>query len=360
MSTPAPDDADEVAAFAERIFQQLLGGMEALAVYVGDRLGLYRALADRDALGVDEFARLTGMHSRYAREWLEQQAVTGILAVSGDGDRRRFWLPGVHAEVLTDQTSLAYSTPFIRMLVAAASRLPDLLHAYRDGSGVGWSQFGADARDGQGDANRPWFETVLAGALQGVPDVHRVLSRSGARIADVGCGHGWSTIALARAYPDATVEGIDVDEESILAAREHAGVAPSVSFRLADGGHLVSPEAERLDACFVFEALHDMPDPVAVLRAVREAVRDDGAVIVMDEAVADSFAAHGDEIERIMYAYSLFICLPDSMSTPGSVATGTVMRPGTLERYALEAGFRGIAVLPIEGFSAFRFYRLLV
>lgn len=358
-TTTGGSSGDEAAAFAERIFQQLLGGMEALAVYVGDRLGLYRALADGDAVTIEEFARRCGMHSRYAREWLEQQAVTGILTVSAD-DQPRFSLPKAHAEVLTDETSLAYTTPFIRMLVAAASRLPDLLPAYRDGGGVGWSQFGADARDGQGDANRPWFEAALAGALLGVPAVHGVLSRPGARIADVGCGHGWSTIALARAYPDASVEGIDVDEESILAAREHAGAASSVSFRLADGGQLVSEEAERLDACFVFEALHDMPDPVGVLRAVREAVRDDGAVIVMDEAVADSFAPDGDEIERIMYAYSLFICLPDSMSTPGSVATGTVMRPATLERYALEAGFRGIEVLPIEGFSAFRFYRLLI
>lgn len=370
MSSATSQDAsaeqgdDEVSAFAERIFGQLLAGMEILAVYVGDRLGLYRALAEVDAVGVDEFARLTGMHPRYAREWLEQQAVSGILEVEqaeegGDpGAAARFRLPAAHAEVLTDQASLAYTTPFARMLVAAAARLPDLLAAYRHGGGVGWSEFGDDARDAQGDANRPWFERALAGALSAVPAVHDVLSRPGARIADVGCGHGWSTIAIARAYPDAAVEGVDVDAPSIEAARVHAAGVPSVSFRVAGGESLDG--GEPLDACFVFEALHDMPDPVGVLRAVREAVRADGVVVVMDEAVADEFAPDGDEIERIMYAYSLFICLPDSMSTPGSVATGTVMRPAVLERYARDAGFRGVEVLPIDGFSAFRFYRLLL
>lgn len=350
----------DAAAFAQRLFTELIGGMEILAVYIGDRLGLYRALADAGPLTVDELAHRTGMHPRYAREWLEQQAVSGILTVNGPGPAPRFDLPGAHAEVLTDPSSLVYTPPFARMLVAASARLPELLEAYRTGGGVGWSQFGADARDGQGDANRPWFETALAPALARVPAVHDVLSRSGARIVDVGSGHGWSSIALARAYPNATVVGVDVDEPSITAAREHAAAVPSVSFRRADGDGFVRDGEPLLDAAFVFEALHDMPDPVGVLRAIRDSLRDDGIVVVMDEAVAETFAPDGDEIERIMYAYSLLICLPDSMSTPGSVATGTVMRPAVLERYARGAGFAGIEILPIDDFAAFRFYRLLL
>ncbi|MET0673056.1 MAG: methyltransferase domain-containing protein [Microbacterium pygmaeum] len=369
----APDDAaaaagggdrSEVDDFAARIFQQVLDGMEALAVYVGDRLGLYRLLASGDALSIDEFARRTGMHPRYAREWLEQQAVSGILTAQDDGDGVRFRLPGAHAEVLADERSLAYTSPAARMLVAAASRLPELLEAYRGGGGVSWEQFGADARDAQGDMNRPWFERALGEALAGVPAVHEVLSRPGARLADVGCGHGWSTIALARAYPEAEVLGVDVDAPSLEAARLHAVGMPAVSFRLAAGEDLAdlagTRQNGRLDAAFIFEALHDMPDPVGVLRAIHDAVKDDGVVVVMDEAVADRFAPDGDEIDRIMYAYSLFICLPDSMSTPDSVATGTVMRPATLDAYARAAGFSGIEVLPIDGFAAFRFYRLLV
>lgn len=356
-ATPAETATDEVADFAERLFVQLLGGMEILAVYVGDRLGLYRSLAE-SPLTSDELVAQTGMHPRYAREWLEQQAVSGILTVDQSAAEPRFALPAAHAEVLTDSHSLSYTAPSARMLVAAASRMPELLHSYRYGGGVGWSEFGSDAHEAQGDVNRPWFESALGPALVGVPEVHDILSRPGARIADVGCGHGWSTIALARAYPSATVEGIDVDEPSLAAARTHAAGVSSVSFRLADGVDLAAPGDGPFDACFVFEALHDMPRPVEVLRAMRASVRPDGAVIVMDEAVADAFAADGDEVERIMYMYSLLLCLPDSLSALGSVGTGTVMRASTLERYARDAGFSGLEVLPIDGFAAFRFYRL--
>ncbi|GAA4836054.1 class I SAM-dependent methyltransferase [Luteimicrobium xylanilyticum] len=352
MNQPADDSL--TAAFADRVFERVLGAMETLSIYLGDRLGLYRAL---DAMGpqtADELARQAGIHPRYAREWLEQQAVAGLLAVRDDG---RFALPDEHAAVLTATGSLSYTAPLARLAVAAASRLPELLEAYRSGGGVPWAAFGSDARDAQGDVNRPWFESALHDALRSAPDVDAALGRPHARIADVGCGHGWSTIALARAYPGAQVVGLDVDEPSLAAAAEHAGGAPNVSFRLADATTLA--DAGPFDAAFVFEALHDMPHPVEVLTAMREATVADGTVVVMDEAVAPDFAPDGDEVERIMYAYSVFICLPDSMSTPGSAATGTAMRPATLGRYARDAGFSGVEVLPIDGFADFRFYRLL-
>ncbi len=348
---------DAVDAFAGEVFERLLGGMETLSIYVGDRLGLYRALLD-SPLTVDELASRAGIHERYAREWLEHQAVAGLVDVDVEGEARRFRLPAAHARVLADPASLAYAAPLARMLAAAASRLPELLTAYRTGGGVGWAEFGDDARDAQGDQNRPWFESALADALASVPDVHAVLSRPTARIADVGCGHGWSTVALARAYPSARVDGFDLDGPSVAAARNHAAGLGRVAFEVLPGERIADDRVGAYDAAFVFEALHDMPDPVGVLAAMHRAIRPDGVVVIMDEAVGAEFTAPGDAIERVMYGYSVFICLPDSMSTPGSVATGTVMRPATLERYARDAGFRATGVLPIEGFSAFRFYRL--
>jgi 2-polyprenyl-3-methyl-5-hydroxy-6-metoxy-1,4-benzoquinol methylase len=139
--------------------------------------------------------------------------------------------------VLTDPTSLAYLAPLTRFVGAAAAQLPALAGAYRSGGGVSWSQFSVDARTGQADMNQPWFERDLAPALAGVADLHQILDRSGARIADVGCGEGWSAVALARAYPDATVTGYDPDLPSTAAAVRHAAgarLADRVGFTTAD------------------------------------------------------------------------------------------------------------------------------
>lgn len=356
-SDGAAEDA-AVEEFAARVFERSLAGLEALSIYVGDRLGLYRALV-AGPLTLEEFTDATGMHPRYAREWLEQQAVAGILTVDG-ATPARFSLPHAHAQVLTDPASLAYSAPLARFVVAAAAQLPALLEAYRAGGGVPWSQFGEDAREGQGEINRPWFEHALTDALAAVPDLQAALARPGARIADVGCGVGWSTIALARAHPLAVVTGYDIDAPSVDAARLHAVGVPNVSFHLRSGAEVHEAHTADLDLAFIFEALHDMPHPVEVLDSLRRSLAPGGSLIVMDEAVAAEFAADGDEVERIMYAYSLFICLPDGMSVPDSAATGTVMRPAVLDGYARRAGFAGAKVLPIEGFSAFRFYRLRV
>ena len=261
--------------------------------------------------------------------------------------------------MLLDEQSLNYLGPLTRMAVAAGRRIDDLLAAYRDGGGVSWDAFGDDARESQAALNRPWFSQKLAPALAGVPDLHTVLGRPGARILDVGCGGGWSTMALATAYPAATVVGVDIDAPSIEAARAAAaaaGLTGRVEFVLAQGEAL--PAAEPCDAAFAFECLHDMPRPVEVLAAIRSAVRPDGLVVIMDEAVADEFTAPGDEIDQCMYGFSLFICLPDGLASTPSVGTGTVMRRPVLTDYARRAGFSDVTVLPIEDFGFFRFYRL--
>lgn len=356
-SSPTPQTADQ---YAERLLHATIDTFHLLRVYAGERLGWWRALLDGPATPAELAAR-TGTHERYCREWLEAEASYGTLAVepaAGD-EGRRFALPPGPAEVLTDEQSLAYLGALPRIVAAAGGQLQPLLTAFREGGGVSWDQLGDDAREAQAALNRPWFTSALGPALAGCAEIAEVLARPDVRIADVGCGAGWSTVALASAYPRAELVGIDVDAPSIemaAVAAAAAGVADRVSFRLIDGETLGADE--EFDVAFFFECLHDMPRPVQVLDAVRRSVRSDGAVVVMDEAVADELTAPGDGVENLMYGFSLFICLPDGLSSSPSVGTGTVMRPSVLAEYAEQAGFARVSVLPIENFGFFRFYRL--
>jgi SAM-dependent methyltransferase len=358
-------DTDVAArdALAERLFGAALGAYEIMTVHLGDRLGLYRALREHGESKPAELAAATGTHERYAREWLEQQAVAGILEVDDAGaapDERRYGLPPGHAEVLIDRDSLAHVTPMARFGVSFANVLPAVEEAFRSGGGVPWEDYGELGREAQADANRPLFANLLGSEwLPAVPNVHeRLLADPPARVADVACGAGWSSIAIAGAYPKVTVDGYDLDESSVELARANlvgTGLEDRVAFHLRDAGDPALAGSYQLVT--VFEALHDMSQPVEVLRALRGLMAEDGAVVVMDERVADAFTAPGDEVERLMYTYSVLCCLPVGLADTPSAGTGTVMRTDTVRRYAADAGFADVEVLPIEH-EVFRFYRL--
>jgi SAM-dependent methyltransferase len=342
-------------ALAERLFTAAIATFDLAGIYLGDRLGYFRSLADDGPATPDQLAARTETDARYAREWLEQQAVAGILEVD---DEHRFTLPEAYASVLVQHDSLSYMAPLSRMITAAMGRLPMLVDAYRGGHGIGWEAYGADMREGQATFNRPAFTHLLPTEwLPAIPDIHaRLHADPAARVADVACGEGWSTMALARAYPKAEIIGIDLDAPSIEAARGHAtsaGLGERIDFRHGDAAALDG----RIDAAIIIEAVHDMANPVPVLAAIRSSLADEGSLIVVDERVAETFTAPGDDVERFMYGWSITTCLPDGRSREPSVGTGTVMRPDTLRSYAADAGFATVEVLPIEN-DFFRFYQL--
>ncbi|MFC3962577.1 class I SAM-dependent methyltransferase [Nocardia jiangsuensis] len=346
---------------ADHLFTAVLGTFDVLAVHIGSTFGLYDLLAAQPRTSA-EAAAAAGMAERYCREWLEQQTVAGLVEVDDPAlpaHERRYTLPAEHVPVLCDRDSLSYFTPFARIVAAAAVQLPALLAAYRTGGGVGWHEYGEVMRTGQADANRPLFLHVLGTDwLPALPEAHGALT-SGGRVADIGCGDGWSSIGIALAYPTAEVDGFDLDPASIEAARANAaahGIGDRVRFHHTDVAELATPD--RYDLVTAFECVHDMPDPVGVLRAARTLAKPDGTVLVMDERVPETFSGPGDSVEQLMYGMSLLICLPDGLSHPGSVGTGTVMRPDTLRRYAREAGFARVDVLDIEH-DLFRLYRLI-
>lgn len=344
-------------AFAERVFAAALGAIDIYAIHLGDRLGFYRELAKGHPLTSVELAEACGCSERYVREWLEQQATSEILEV--DLAAARYRLPAAHAAVLAEPSNSATLAPLARMLSTSGMQAERLLEAYRSGGGVSWDEFGPGMRESQADMNRPFFEHDLAGVLERIPHLHERLARPGARVADIGCGGGWSSIAIAKAYPTATVHGFDIDEPSIDMAREHAAAASlgdRVGFTAGDAGAAETSEAP-FDVVFAFECVHDLARPVRVLESMRGLAGEDGIVIVMDEAVAEEFTGDGDEVERLMYGFSLLVCLPDGLSSTPSAGTGTVMRPRQLRGYAAQAGYRDLVSHLDAGF--FRFYELL-
>jgi 2-polyprenyl-3-methyl-5-hydroxy-6-metoxy-1,4-benzoquinol methylase len=250
--------------------------------------------------------------------------------------------------------------PLTRLMAGAVRPLDSLLEAYRTGGGVPFSEYGSDLREGQAAINRPAFLYQLSQEwLPAMADVHqRLQSNPSARVADIGCGYGWSSIGIAQGYPNVHVDGFDLDEPSIALAQENArqhNVSDRVHFQVRDAGDPAL--ARQYDLVTALECVHDMSNPVAALRMIRQLAGENGAVLIADERVGDTFTAKGNDVEWMMYGWSILHCLPVGMVDPPAVGTGTVMRTDTLKKYAKEAGFRDVEVLPIENFF-FRFYRL--
>jgi SAM-dependent methyltransferase len=363
MTTTAESPtAGATETLVERLFNATIATLEVASVYVGGRLGFYRALAGAETATSAELAARTGTAERYVREWLEQQAVAGFLVADNPEaapGERRYRLPAEHRPVFVDEEDLNYLTPLATLALGACGPMEALLEAYRTGGGVRFEEYGAEVVEAIGAINRPQYVNLMGEWLGSIPEVDaRLRAEPPARVADLACGTAWSSIAIARAYPAVTVDALDVDDTSIEAARANVAAA-GLSDRVRPAIHDASdPELEgRYDLVTIFEALHDMNHPVEALRTARRQLADGGSVVIADERVAERFSPPGDELERFNYGWSILHCLAVGMLDKDSAGTGTVIRPDTIRAYAGEAGFTRVDVLPIEH-DFWRFYRL--
>jgi SAM-dependent methyltransferase len=343
-----------------RVREAQVGVLDLITVQLGRRLGLYAAMPAGQVTPAD-LAERTGLNRRMVREWLEQQAVTGfveLLDSSGDPDEWWYRLPDATREAFTDADSLDFAAPLADEVLRVPSRIDDLETAFRTGTGLHQPYHWVEGRP---DGSRSLYLRLLGTEwFPAVPDLHQRLSSAPpALIADIGVGSGWSSIAMAQAYPDVRVDGYDLDEIAIGYAQRHAqaaGLSDRVTFLAGDVTKFDT--SGRYDLVTVFEALHDLSQPVPVLAQLRDTLADGGSVIVADERVPDEIVAPGNVLQRGHYGWSVLNCLPAAMTDPEAAGTGAVMRIRTLRRYADQAGYTAVEVLPIEH-DEFRFYRLL-
>ncbi len=359
-TTTVDERRDELV---ERLFGSALGAMDLLCVYLGDRLGMYQALVSGGPSTSSELASAVGVNERYAREWLEQQAMTGILETenpAASNAERRYGIPAGHDEVLLDAGGLNSMAPMAQLVVACALPIHAVLEAFRTGDGVPYADYGTDLHEGQARFTRPMFDELLATEwFPAVPAIHdRLQGDPRAHVADLACGLGRSSIAIARGYPKVRVDGIDLDRASIdraLGLLPGSGVEDRVTFQCRDAA---DPELSgRYDLVTIFEALHDMSHPVDVLRTARDLLSDGGCVLVGDERTAERFSLDAGDVERLYYGFSVLHCLPVGMIGEDAAGTGTVIREQTVRDYAHQAGYAQFHVAPIEN-DFWRFYVL--
>ena len=285
IDNPVAVDTDKLMEFVFKAVGEVGATLNTALVTMGDRLGLYRAMAGAGPLTPAELAERTGTAERYVREWLNAQAAGGY--VSYDPDSGRYTLPAEQAVALTDESSPAYLPGFFQIALGSVLDSPRVTEAAKTGAGIGWHDHVEDVFDGCERFFRPGYNASLVStwlpALDGVVDK---LQR-GARVADVGCGHGASTILMARAFPASTFVGSDYHEGSIATARERAaqaGVADRVTFATTAAA---SYPGTGYDLVTMFDCLHDMGDPVGAARHVRESLAADGTWMIVEPAAGD-------------------------------------------------------------------------
>jgi ubiquinone/menaquinone biosynthesis C-methylase UbiE len=329
-------DSEKLHAFAGKTVAEISAAVSAALVVIGDRLGLYRALAENGPVTSHELAAATGTDERYLREWLANQTAGGYIEY--DPTFATYLLPVEHAYMLANPTSPMYVQGAFQMIQAVFAVEPQITDAFRTGSGFGWHEHDTRLFEGVARFFRPGYNANLVTAwIPALTDVEEKLRR-GAHIADVGCGHGSSSIIMAQAFPRSSVVGFDYHRQSIESARREASAAgcQNVSFDVARAQDYPGTS---YDLVTFFDCLHDMGDPVGAARHVRKSLAPDGTWLLVEPYANDRLEDNLNPIGRVYYAFSTTICTPASKAQEVGLGLGAQAGETRIRQVVTQAGF---------------------
>src|SRR5690349_8835439 len=348
--TSAPEiDLDRLNAFVFKAVEEVGATLNAALVVMGDRLGFYRAMAADGPVTATELADATGAAEPYVREWLNAQAAGGF--VEYDPATRRYTLPPEHVLALADETSPAFLPGVFQIAAATVRDAPKIEAAAMAGAGIGWHEHDHDVFHGCERFFRPGYNAnLVAGWL---PQLEGVVAKltAGGRVADVGCGHGASTILMAQAFPASQFTGFDYHDGSIQTARERAaesGVGTRAQFETAAAS---SFPGRGYDLVTMFDCLHDMGDPVGAARHVHEALADDGTWMIVEPMAGDRVEDNLNPVGRAYYGFSTLLCTPASLSQEVGLALGAQAGEARIRDVVTSAGlsrFRRVSETPFN------------
>jgi 2-polyprenyl-3-methyl-5-hydroxy-6-metoxy-1,4-benzoquinol methylase len=337
-------DPDLLNAFIGQMVGDLGATVSAGLVLIGDRLGIYRAMADGTPVTAETLAERTGLAVAYLRPWLANQASGGYVTHAGDDGTDRYALTPEQAAALADPDSPAYFAPSMQVAVGALRDVDAIAERFRSGAGFGWHEHDGGLFVGTERFFKPGYVANLVEAW--LPALEGVVPKleAGARVADVGCGHAASTVLMAAAYPRSSFVGADYHEGSIVVARrraEEAGVTANTTFVTVDALDLAG---DGFDLVTMFDCLHDMGDPVGAARRIRASLAPDGVFMLVEPRAGDHVEDNLNPLGRVFYGASTLICTPSSLAQPGQAAIGTQAGPARITAVLREAGFSSVRI----------------
>jgi 2-polyprenyl-3-methyl-5-hydroxy-6-metoxy-1,4-benzoquinol methylase len=340
---------DKLNAFMGQVVGELGATVNAGLIVLGDRLGLYKAMAESGPITSAELAEKTGTTERYVREWLNAQAAGGF--VEYDAKTQRYLLPAEQAMALANEDSPAFVCGAFELATATLKSNSQIESAFRSGAGFGWHEHDEGVATGCERFFRPGYNANLVSSWLPALDGAEAKLRVGAKVADVGCGLGASTRLMADAYPRSQFTGFDYDQHSIELAKQKAaaeGLSDRIKYEAASAA---SFPGTGYDLIAMFDCLHDMGDPVGAARHVRQALAPDGTWLVVEPIAGDAVEQNINPVSRAYYAFSTFLCTPNSLSQEVGLALGAQAGEARIRDVATAAGFtrfRRVAETPFN------------